>query len=316
MKLVKYHLILNPRSRGGKSAGKFDYIFGLLKEAGLEYDYVFADSYEKIREASAKANAGDCDVIVAVGGDGTINATINGFYNENGSGYPQKILGVIYTGTSPDFCKSYGIPLDLTRAVEAIRMLNVRNIRIGKIRLVTCVEPLRVETRYFSCCASIGIGATVAGKANRYRKFVGDTIGTLAAIISSLVKFHPVELVVKLDSIEKTVPLVTNIFVGRTKYIASGLKVNEEIADDDKRFYILCVNKLNIRRLPGLLKQLYSGNMVNSPVLEFSYSENLSIRSAQGTVEVEFDGDPAGFTPCTITAATAPLKLIVNPHDH
>jgi diacylglycerol kinase (ATP) len=309
---MKCHMILNPRSQGGKSEKKFDTIFRLMKEAGIEYDFVYAETYQKIRDASAKANSGDYDAIVAVGGDGTINAVINGFYDENGMTRSDKMMGVIYTGTSPDFCKSYGVPLDLAEAVDSIRLGNVRRIRIGSIRLRTRLDPEKTETRYFSCCASIGIGAMVAGKANRLRKYMGDTAGTLASILSSLVKFHPADMVVNTGTGERMILRVTNIFVGRTKYIASGMKVKDEIADYDDRFYFLCVKDLNFRRLPGLLQQLYSGNISNSPVLEVVYTKNVSIESKSLATQVEFDGDPAGFTPCDIRAAAETLKLIIS----
>jgi len=57
---------------------------------------------------------------------------------------------------------------------------------------------------------------------------------------------------------------------------------------------------------------LYSGNITNSKVLDFSYACNISIRSMNKETEVEFDGDPAGFAPCTIQAAAGPLNLIVS----
>jgi diacylglycerol kinase family enzyme len=315
MNPAKYHLILNPRSRGGKAERQFDVIFSLMKDAGLTYDCVFADTYEKIHDASVAANAGDYDVIVAVGGDGTINATINGFYYKQGLASPNKMLGVIYTGTSPDFCKSYGVPLNMAQAVDAIRRRKVREIRIGMINLHTCLDPPKVETRYFSCCASIGIGAMVAEKANKYRKYAGDTIGALAAIFSSLFTFQPAGMMVIADNTEKKFPRVTNIFVGRTKYIASGIKVKEEVSDRDSRFYVLCVNNLNMLRLPGLLRQLYSGDMSGSPVLEVFYADEISIDSPNKTARVEFDGDAAGFSPCSILAAAAPLNLIISPQD-
>jgi diacylglycerol kinase family enzyme len=301
---------MNPRSGGGKAADKFEAIFDLMDKAGLFYDYVFAETYKQIRNATAAAMGDDYSVIVAVGGDGTINATINGFYTAGIYKKPEKMLGIIYTGTSPDFCKSYGIPLDLSEAVESLKNHNYRKIRIGSIRLVTSLDPLHEETRYFSCCASIGIGAMVAEKANRYRKYAGDIPGTLGAIFSSLVRFHSTEMIIVMGDEEKTYRRVTNIFVGRTKYIASGLRVNEGIGDDDERFYVLTVHNFNLFRLPAVLKQLYSGDLKNSSYLSISYSENVYIYSPKIFTRVEFDGDPAGFTPCSINAVARPLMLI------
>jgi len=306
---MRCHLILNPRSKGGKASGKFDAIFNLLRKAGIEFQCTYAETFSTIRDASAKANGGDDEAVVAVGGDGTINAVMNGFYDENGSLRSEKKMGVIYTGTSPDFCKSCGIPLDLAGAVDTVRQGNVRHIITGRIRLGVSKDGQR-ENRYFSCCASIGIGAMVAGQANRYRRYLGDTGGTLVAILTSLARFHPQHVTLTTDGREMIFPRATNIFIGRTKYIASGLKVRNEMTDDDERFYVLCVKDLSVMRLPGLLRQFYNGNTVSSPVLEVIYASRIQIDSGMDSTAVEFDGDPAGYTPCSIRAATETIPLL------
>jgi len=309
---MKCQLILNPRSNSGKAVKKFETIFTLLRQAGIEYDCSYARTYSSIHDASVKAQAGDHDVIVAIGGDGTINAVINSFFDEEGRLRSEKMMGVIYTGTSPDFCKSYGIPLDLDDAVETLRQKHFRKIRLGKIEFRKELHSSETETRYFSCCASIGIGAMVAGKANQLRKYLGDTAGTFAAILSSLVKFHPEDITIRTNHEEKIFSRVTNIFVGRTKYIASGLKFRDGIPDEDPRFYVICVRNLTLLRLPGLLMQMYGGHSANSSVLEVFFSDQLKINSGKAGIAVEFDGDPAGFSPCLIRLAENQLKLIVS----
>ena len=311
MKPVKYFLVMNPRSHSGKSAGKFDRIFSLMEAAGLEYEYAFAETYRSILDTAAMAVSGDSDVIVAVGGDGTINATINGFYLPAPNAGANKKFGVIYTGTSPDFCKSYGVPLDTEKAVSALERLKVRKILIGKIELATNKVSAERDTRYFSCCASIGIGAGVAETANRFRKYAGDTMGTLGAIFHSLATFSPLQMILDYGDNEKTIDRVTNIFVGRTNYIASGLKVNADLSDDDPRFYVICVNDLKLKSLPGLLRQLYSGNIFNTGVIDYFFTGNITIKTPSGPARVEFDGDAAGFTACSIVPAAFPINLII-----
>lgn len=309
---MKCHLILNPRSRGGRSASQFDSIFKLMEKAGLEYNYTMAATYDEIRNASVRANRGNDDIIVAVGGDGTINAVINGFFDENGLPGSGKMMGVIYTGTSPDFCRSYGIPLGLEQAVEVIARQHTRLIRIVRMQLKPCPGTEETATRYFSCCASIGIGAMVAAKANQYRKSLGDKTGTLLAILSSLISYRPDEMILKTDQEEIVIRNVTNIFVGRTRYIASGLKVNDGMSDDDDRFYVLSVKDLSLWRLPALLRKLYTGDNVSSSVMSITYANRVTIYAKDKHTAVEADGDPAGFTTCTIRAASSPVKLIVS----
>ena len=310
---MKSYLIINPWSRGGKCSRQFGEIFRLMNDAGLEYDYVFASTFQGIKGASVYANRQDYDNIIAVGGDGTINAVINGFYDQYGYLISNKSMGVIYTGTSPDFCKSYGIPLNLEEAVNSIKNHQIKRVRIGSIRFASQIDPVRLENRYFACCTSIGIGAMVAAKANRFRKYVGDFAGTIGSILICLAKFKSRNIEINSSGTIKTYRSVVNVFVGRTKYIASGIKVNQGISENDPRFYIITVMNLRLSRLLNLFCQIYSGDIKTSNMIDFSLSDSVLIQSDKLPSQVEFDGDPAGFTPCTFQCAVNSLNLITWP---
>ena len=104
---MKCILIINPLSGNGSSGKHTEAIISSCKARDMEVDHVFAHTYDEIQEQSVKANSMQVDIVVAVGGDGTINAVLNGFYDNMGKRISSSKMGVIYTGTSPDFCKSY-----------------------------------------------------------------------------------------------------------------------------------------------------------------------------------------------------------------
>ena len=108
---MKYFFILNPGSCSGASEKSFAAIKHILKLRGIEYEYAVTKDLDEAYSLSAQSNRQGYDIIVAVGGDGTINRVINGFYNKEGRRISHAKLGIIYTGTSPDFCRSYNIRL-------------------------------------------------------------------------------------------------------------------------------------------------------------------------------------------------------------
>ncbi|MCK5838816.1 MAG: hypothetical protein KAG99_03160 [Bacteroidales bacterium] len=313
---------MNPSSHSGRSGRAFEKIFELLDNSGIDYQYRITESIEDAYNSSMEANRVYYNTIIAVGGDGTINAVLNGFYEASGKRISKAKFGVIYTGTSPDFCKSYNIPTDLSRAIEVIITDQSEKILIGKVTLSlqneitfhrrSISDNPQAVTRFFGCCANIGLGASLARKANSgIRRYLGDFAGTFLALVRLLQKFKPSDQKLTIDRKSVTIRGLYNISIGRTRYIASGIKVEHELSESDRRFYYLSVKNLRIANIPSLLRKIYSGKPIqNTSYLEFGYCREMEFPGNNNNPEVEFDGDPAGFLPCKIEIAEDPIDLL------
>lgn len=295
----------------------------MLNEANVDYQYKETKSLNDAYNLSLDANKKNYDVIVAVGGDGTINQVLNGFFDEAGKRISKAKFGIIYSGTSPDFCKSYNIPIDTEEAVKVLLYRKSRRIQAGKVFFSkenikeldgkSIDENKEYEVKYFGCCANIGLGATLAQNANSgIRKYLGDFLGTFISLIKILIVFKANDYTIIRDGKKEIVKKLYNISVGRTKYIASGIRVNNNLDDCDGRFYSLTVSKLNLYNTLSVIKRVYSGKeFPNSAFLSMDYLRNIEIYGNYLNPEVEFDGDPAGFLPCKIEIAEDELELIV-----
>ena len=319
---MKYLLIINPGSGGG-SREKVQKILAIFQKKGVEFDYKLTDTLEDAYTLSVEGNQKGYETIVAVGGDGTINRVINGFYNPMGKRISRSKLGVIHTGTSPDLCKSYQVPLDLEPALNTVFAGKSMKIIIGKITytkvydmelegLPLCKENKDLQTSYFACCANIGLGASVARNANSgVRKYLGDFAGTFVSLLKTLLTYKAVNLSVSYDGQQQELVKVYNIAVGKTTYIASGIKVKNELTASDNRFYSLVVKDIRWADLAGVLRQIYSGKrFVNNKTMSLQYASRVEVYGNRVNSELEFDGDPRGFLPCVIEAALDPLDLI------
>ncbi|MBU2634777.1 MAG: diacylglycerol kinase [Nanoarchaeota archaeon] len=312
---MKYFFVFNPGSRNGKSKNSISRIQDLLNEKKVDYEYGITESLNDAYVLSKKANLSAYDVVVAVGGDGTINKVLNGFYSDNGLRLSKARLGVIYTGTSPDFCKSYRIPYGcIERSIDVLLAGKTTNIQVGMITLTerTQANKLTSVTCYFSCCANIGLGAAVARHANSgIRKTAGDSLGTLSALIRAFKSYRPIELRVTTDDKKERLSGLCNFSVGKTFHVASGIKVNNALNEGDSNFYVLTVRNVGWMKVPRCLWTIYSGRKIsNSDTIRLAYSKKIEISSDGPTSEVEFDGDPQGFLPCRIEMAKEELELI------
>jgi len=308
-----YFLIMNPASHSGKSRRKCDEIIRRMTESNADFDYHFTKDMDHALMLSRNANLDGYKTIVAVGGDGTINAVVNGFYSTDGFRLSDASLGVIYTGTSPDFNRSYNIPLTIDQAVDSIIKQKIREIPVGMITFENLTSTEIPEVRYFVCCTNIGLGASLARKANGgIRRKLGDFWGTFLSLIRLLFHFKSFSAISIERSQETTAHKLTNISVGITPYIASGIKVPVSFDPRKKEFYKMTVRKLNLFRVVPLLKKVYSGKPFrNTEYLSLESTTQIEFSSAN-TVEVEADGDPVGMLPCAIRFAQDNLPLIVS----
>jgi len=330
---MRYFLIMNPGSGGG-SQEKVEKILAFFHSNRLKYDYTLTDTLEDAYTLSVEGNRKGYDVIVAVGGDGTINRVINGFYDIEGRRISSSKLGVIHTGTSPDLCKSYNIPMGIEQALKTMLVGKTQQISIGKITYAGTYDkrldgqPLHslqslsntrdnVQTSYFACCANIGLGASVARGANSgIRHYIGDYAGTFVSLIKTLLKYRPNHFSVSLDGQVQVLTKVYNIAVGKTTYIASGIKVNNQLTLGDHRFYSLIIQDIGLADCIGVLRKLYSGKkFTNNKTMSLKYASLIEVYGNSKNPEVEFDGDPRGFLPCVIETARDPIDLICEVRD-
>jgi diacylglycerol kinase family enzyme len=319
---MKYFFVLNPGSNGGRSRYHFRQILDAARLRGVSFNFGLSRNLSHARDLSRSANQSGYDVIVAVGGDGTINGVLDGFYDETGARISGASLGVLHTGTSPDFCKSHAIPCRLDRALENLFHGSTKRIHVGRITLAAHFNPIFegrpvsedsvFHARYFACCANIGLGASVARYANDgIRKRVGDISGTFLSLLKSLARYQRSSFSIILDGHERTIHNLVNLSIGKTFYIASGIKVQNELKEKDRRFYCLTISDLRVADLLPCLLALYGGKPMNGRrYARLEYCESVQILGNNKYPEVEFDGDPQGFLPCRIETAEDQLDLI------
>ena len=208
--MKRFLVLVNPLSHGGRSVRILPRLRTLLPEG----DFV---ALKNIEDASRLAReAKGYEAVVACGGDGTINAVAGGVLANSDTSLK---FGVIYAGTSPDFCRAHGIPTDAEQAIAVLRNGEVRKIPV----LTANGEP-------FFCSMNLGMGAAVAESANWLRPKLGDFLGTLWAVLREVVRDRRYDLKVNGEEICN----VAHALITRMSRIAGGLKVAPPpLADDE-----------------------------------------------------------------------------------
>lgn len=294
-------LILNPGSRGGSSFRRHQLWCSTLDAEGVSYDAVRTQGPGHARELARKA--GGFETVVAVGGDGTINEVLDGILL---SGREEVEMGVLYAGTSPDFCRFHRIPTEPVAALATLLQGEARPVDAVRIRYQG--KGGEEIEGHFGCSCSVGMGAAVAAASNRLRPSLGDALGTGLAVLRALFVQRPLSLTVRIDDEPVELERINHLTVLKNPYIASGLKLNADLRPADGRLCLVAAHGHAPLGMLTLLPGFYSGDAIRAEGVFSRYCTAVSL-AADETCPLEFDGDPHGRLPAEIRLLPGALRL-------
>lgn len=280
--MKRFLVLVNPLSHGGRSGRILPRLRALLPEG----EFVVL---KEIEEATCRAReAIGYEAVVVCGGDGTVNAVARGVLANRDDALK---FGVLYTGTSPDFCREHGIPTEAEPAIAVLRDGTVREIPV----LTSNGEP-------FFCSMNLGMGAAVAASANRLRPRLGDFMGTLWSVLREVMRGRRYDIKVNGEEIHN----IAHALVTRMPRIAGGLKIAlPPLADDEYALWFARdVSRFGCLRI---VWNLYRGK----PCGEVRILRGRTEFSSTTPVALEYDGDPHGALPVSVDFAPCRLRILV-----
>ena len=272
----------------------------LLKEAFT--DIGLLATFHPIQDCNKLSSKLNADIMVAAGGDGTVNGVASLAYRLN------KPLGVVPLGTLNHFAKDIGLPLVLLQAVEVLAKYHTIKIDIGM-----------VNGHIFMNNCSIGLYPTIVRSRTHLEKYIGKRLAVLASIflvVSRLRRLYTIKMI--LNSDRKTIERKSSLlFVGNNSYSLKGLGLpNRDNLWNGK----LHVFILKTKRMDRLIKTaLYSflGKRLPEHYIERYESKNLKVVvGTQKQAWVAYDGEVGKIsTPIEFKLLPKALSVITNKQD-
>lgn len=298
-------MILNPVSAGGRTGRNQGRILHALEG---RFDTVSLTRTRKPLDAmysSARALENGARVILVVGGDGTIQEVVNGFFY-SGSAHNQVCeLAILSSGTGCGFAQSLGIPRDMGDQVKIAAGKRVSCIDIGKLRYTRFDGT--TATRYFVNECQIGIGAEVVRRVHPGQKSIGGSLAFGAATLVAVFQHRNQAMGISADGRERSgmfcgVAVANGAFTGGGMNLAPGACLNDHFLN------LLVMSDLSVRERLRYFPMIYSGAHVRSS--RFSYSKVLSVGvQSDSPVLVAADGELLGTTPCAIETIPSALRV-------
>ena len=301
--------MVNPASAGGRTVQRWDHGARMLHALGIAFDVHVTTAPGSATPAVRAALSSGVQRIVAVGGDGTLNEVVNGFFDEHGTPLGvNAALCVVPSGSGGDFGRSAHIPHSPARALRALLSQHTRAIDAGRIDFDDG------SRRFFVNVADCGVGGEVVARVNRSRVKGGGARGSAVFLyqsLAALLRYSGQHVRVLMDGrlIERT---VQSVVVANGRYFGGGMRIAPDAELDDGLFDVVVVEAAGrVRTITGV-PSLYRGTHVRRAEVDVCRARQVRIDHAGTPLLFDVEGEQVGQTGATITCLPGAIRLCVD----
>ncbi len=299
--------IVNPNAARGSTGREWPQIKALARDRLGPFRSLLTTGPGDATELTRLALRKGAEVVVCVGGDGTLNEVVNGFMAECSPNLPGAMLGLIPRGTGCDFIKTVPIPSDLKRALDVIAGFNAWPVDLGRLRYTD--HHGHLSYRYFHNVTSFGLGGEVDERVNRSSNVLGGFISFICATLISILIYNKKRIHLKIDdSFDQTV-MSWNVVVANGQYHGGGMWVAPGAVVDDGIFHVTIVGDLTLPEVFLNLPKLYNGKINQVGKVTTLVGKRVEAYSDQ-RVLLDVDGEQPGQLPVLIDMVPRALLLI------
>jgi diacylglycerol kinase (ATP) len=236
-------------------------------------------------------------LIIAAGGDGTLNEVVNGIGENPGDA----VVGLLPLGTGNDFARTIGIPTDVEEAIDLIRA--------GETRDVDLVRVTSDEVRYFVNVSAGGFSGLVNEKLTPEIKKTWGPLAYLRSAAAALPQLRAYRTTLAFDNAESLMMELYNVVVANGRYVAGGTLIAPEASVDDGLLDIVLIPKRPAAELAVLAAQVALGSHLSSDAVVFRRASKLTVNSKPG-MWFNVDGELVGNEPARFEILPRALRFI------
>jgi YegS/Rv2252/BmrU family lipid kinase len=298
-------LIHNPNAGGGGNArrGKLDEARRILEARGIRADLAETTAPGEATEIAKRANTDGRQLVIACGGDGTINEIVNGLAGtQNGHRVP---LALLPAGTANVLAKELELSWDIPKAAEQLARGGVRDIALG---LATPLEQPE-KARYFLSVAGAGPDGRITYAVDLELK---ARLGILAYWWQGArevfnYKFRHFRVTGEGESRE-----VSLVVVGRTKHYGGPFKITTQADLFEDQFEFMGLTTRSGLRYLSYLPTLWLGALRKRTGVHFWKSDRLVCEPLDSEpIYAQVDGEPLARLPVEFRIVPRALRLLV-----
>jgi diacylglycerol kinase (ATP) len=293
--VTRAFVVVNPAAGGGRTERLWPRLRDTLSRVGLDFEWAPTAARGDGIDLARTAARGEYDLVVAVGGDGTLNEVVNGATDD--AGRPLASVGAILTGRGRDACRNFLLPADTAQAAR--RLVDGRDLRFD-LGVARWDDGGR---RYFVGCAGAGFDGAVARRAASARG--SGTIPYLLSTLATLRTQRAVDACIETRDATLRGP-ITTVIAANGAYFGGGMKIAPRADPADGQLDLVIVGDLGRLELVRWLPALYRGTHLRNRKVTAIRTPSVRVAAALPT---EVDGEPADSGPVTFSILAGALRL-------
>jgi len=303
----KTQVIVNPESNRGRTRKRWEEIRQGLKSFVREFKYEFTEKPLHATEITRAAIKDGTELVIGVGGDGTMNEIANGFFEDLRIINPEATLGLVPAGTGCDLTKSLNIPAGLKDALKVITEAASVSMDVGKVRFRSNAGG--EDERYFLNVADFGLGGEVVRRVNE-RRLQRKASSYVRCLVTTMAQYRNKRVGIRVDGekLPEGEYLIGAVANGRI--FGKGMKVAPGARLDDGLFDNVLVRGFKFLEFCRHGWKLMNGSHVTHPKVTVVRGRRVEAWPEGGDeVMLELDGEQLGRLPATFEIV--PRNLLI-----
>ena len=298
MPRLKTQVIVNPESNQGRTRRRWKEIRETIRTFIHEFSLDFTEEPLQAIELTRSALKGGHDLIIGVGGDGTMNEIANGFFEGQKIINPESAMGILPSGTGSDLSRSLNIPKGWRDALKVITQAPSAHIDVGRVTFRD--QSGREAGRFFLNVADFGVGGEVVRRVNQQR-LERKASSYIKCLVSAMVNYRSRRVRIRVDGrdLPEDEYLIGAIANGRI--FGKGMKVAPQARLDDGLFDLVLVKGMKFFEFCRHGWKILLGTHLSHPKISLIRGRRIEALTADvaGDVLLELDGEQLGTLPAT-----------------
>ena len=254
--------------------------------------------------------------IVIVGGDGSINESVNGlidYYstdeNVNWDAVANITLGILPAGNGNDYARViYKNGFSISILKKLIKNNTTQLISIGKATFLN--EKNETTTRYFTNIIDVGIGGEVVSRLRKSRNKGNQKLNYSLAILRSFLGFRKPNLTIQYERKQisgKHLALVAAI----GNYFGKGICIAPDASITTNQFSVVRLGNISIFDYVKNINKLRKGIKIQHAEVHYDFVEELVVTS-KNPAKLDMDGEAVGCTPLKLKCLPEKINILVD----